>query len=186
MTLINLFCCYEKVFILMNIWMIRKSLMKQHYLKKKEFYSNLNLEDITDANYIYAKIVCKDFEIRHFWDYYDLYLKSDTLLLAVVFENFRDICLGIYELDTVKFISPPGLTWQVALKKRRVELDLSTGIDMLLMVGKGVTGGICNAVHRYAKAYNNYINDYDENKESSDINYCDVNNLYGFPMMQKL
>ena len=160
--------------------------MKQHYLKKKEFYSNLNLEDITDANYIYAKIVCKDFEIRHFWDYYDLYLKSDTLLLAVIFENFRDICLGIYELDTVKFISPPGLTWQVALKKRRVELDLSTGIDMLLMVGKGVTGGICNAVHCYAKAYNNYINDYDENKESSDINYCDVNNLFGFPMMQKL
>ena len=66
MTLINLFCCYEKVFILMNIWMIRKSLMKQHYLKKKEFYSNLNLEDITDANYIYAKIVCKDFENKTF------------------------------------------------------------------------------------------------------------------------
>ena len=50
----------------MNIWMIRKSLMKQHYLRKKEFYSNLNLEDITDANYIYAKIVCKDFENKTF------------------------------------------------------------------------------------------------------------------------
>ena len=74
----------------------------------------------------------------------------------------------------------------MAVKKRRVELDLLTGIDMLLMAGKGVTGGICNAVYHYAKAYNNYMNDYDENKESSYTNYCDVNNLYGFPMMQKL
>ena len=105
------------------ILLLRKSVYPYEYLddwekfneailpeKKKEFFSNLNLETITDANYIHAKIICKDFEIRNIWDYHDLYLKRNTLLLATVFENFRDICLGIYELDTVKFISPPGLT----------------------------------------------------------------------------
>ena len=82
--------------------MIRKSLMKHHFLKKN-FYSNLNMEDITDANYMYAKRIVKDFEIKHLGKYYDLYLKNDTLLLANVFKNFREVCLKIYHLS-------PGLT----------------------------------------------------------------------------
>ena len=92
----------------------------------------------------------------------------------------------VYELDPVKFISAPGLAWQAALKKTGVELDLLTDIGMLLMVEKGVIGAICNAVHHYAKANDRYMNDYDENKESSYINYWDVNNLNGLPMTQKL
>ena len=100
----------------MNIWITGKRLMKQHYLKKREFYSNLNLKDITDADYMHAKRVCKDFEIKNLGEYHDLYLKSDALLLADVFENLRKMCLKISELDPVKFILAPGLAWQAALK----------------------------------------------------------------------
>ena len=69
-------------------------------------------------------------------EYHDLYLKSDTLLLAVVFENFREMCLKIYELDPVKLTSPPRLVWQASLKKTKLKLELLTDIDMLLMVKK--------------------------------------------------
>ena len=86
-------------------------------------------------------------------------LKSDTLLLADVFENFRKICLKIYQLDPAKFLSAPGLAWQAALKQTEVKLELLTDIDMLLMVGKGIRGGICNKIHQYAKANNKYMED---------------------------
>ena len=94
------------------------------------------MEDITEADYIHAKRVCKHFEIKNLGEYHDLYLKSDTLLLADVFENFRKICLKIYHLDPVKFLSAPGLALEAALKKIEVKLKLLTDIDMLLMVEK--------------------------------------------------
>ena len=86
-----------------------------------------------------------------------MYLKSDTLLLADVFENFRKISLEIYELDPEKFLSSPGLAWQAAFKKTKVKLELLTNIDMLLMVG------ICHTIQRYSKANNKYMKDYDKN-----------------------
>ena len=84
--------------------MIGKDFMKQHYLKK-ELYSNLNVEEMTDVDYMYRKRVCKDFEIKYLGEYHDLHLKSDVLLLADVIENFRKMCLKCYYLDSVKFIS---------------------------------------------------------------------------------
>ena len=86
-----------------------------------------------------------------------MYVQSDTLLLADVFENFRRKCIEIYELDPSHFLSAPGLTWQACLKKTEVELVLLTNTDMLLMVEKGIQGGICHAIHRYAKANNKYM-----------------------------
>ena len=65
------------------------------------------------------------------------------------------------------FLSAPGLTWQACLKKTEVKLELLTENDMLLMVEKGIRGGICHAIHRYAKANNKYMKNYDINKESS-------------------
>ena len=96
------------------------------------------------------------------------------------------MCLDIYELDPVYFVSAPGLAWQACLKKTGVKLELLTDIDMLLMVEKGTRGGICQAIHRYAKANNKYMKNYDKNNESSYIEYLDANNLYGWAMSQKL
>ena len=92
------------------------------------------MEDITDADYMHAKRVCKDFEIKHLGEYHDLYLKRDTLLLADFFENFIKMFLKMYHLDPVNFFSSPGLAWQAALKKTEVKLELLTDIDMLLMI----------------------------------------------------
>ena len=77
--------------------------------EKEDFYSHLNMKDITDADYAHAKTVRKDFEIKNLGEYHDLYVQSDTLFLADVFENFRNMCLQIYELDPTKFLSAPGL-----------------------------------------------------------------------------
>ena len=84
--------------------------------EKVDFYSHLNLKDITDTEYAHAKRVCKDFEIKKLGEYHDLYVQSDTLLLADVFENFINMCLKIYEADSTKFLSAPGLAWQAALR----------------------------------------------------------------------
>ena len=115
-----------------------------------------------------------------------MYAQSYTLLLADVFENFRNMYLEIYELDPAKFLSASGLVWQTVLKRTRVKLDLLIDIDMLLLAEKGIRGGICHSIYRYAKLNNKYMKDYDENKESSYIQYWDVNNLYGWAMSQKL
>ena len=115
-------------------------------LEKEDFYSHLNMEDITDADYVHAKKVCKDFEIKNLGEY-DLYVQSDTLLLADVLENFRNMCLKIYELDPAKFLSAPGLVWQVALIKTKVKLYILTDTDMMLMVEKGIRGGICHSIN---------------------------------------
>ena len=80
-------------------------------LDKEAFYSELNKEDITDEDYAHYKKVLKEFKIKDRGEYHDLYVQSDTLLLADVFENFRDKCIEIYELDPVHFLSAPGLAW---------------------------------------------------------------------------
>ena len=90
-----------------------------------------------------------------------------------------EICLNIYKLDPVYFVSAPGLAWQACLKKTGVKLELLTDYDMILMIEKGIRGGICQATHRYAKANNKYMKNYDKNIESSYIEYLDANNLYG-------
>ena len=104
--------------------------------EKEDFFGHVNMEDITDADYSHAKIVFEYFEIKRLGEYHDLYVQSDTLLSADVLENFRNMCLEIYELDSVKIFSVPGLAWQAALKKTKVKLGLLTNIDMLLMVEK--------------------------------------------------
>ena len=105
------------------------------------------MEDITHADYAHAKRVCKDFEIKKLGEYHDLYVQSDALLLADVFENFRDICLKIYELDPAKLFSTPGLAWQAALKKMKIKLGFLTDIDMLIIVEKGIRRGRCPSIY---------------------------------------
>ena len=105
-------------------------------------------------------------QLKKLGEYLDLYLESDALLLDDVFENFMKLCLKIYHLDPVKILSAPGLSWQAALK----DLELLTDIYMLLMAEKNIKGGICHAIHWYAKANNKYMNDYDKIRNFSILN----------------
>ena len=127
---------------------------------KESFYSELNKKDITDEDYTHAQKVWKLFEIKNLGEYHDLYVQTDTFLLANVFEKFRDKCIEIYGLDPSYFYSVPGLAWQACLKKTGVKLELLTDIDMLMMVEKVIRGGICQSTHRYAKANNKYMKKY--------------------------
>ena len=169
---------YDKEDISKFILLLRKGVYLYEYMdywgkfneitvpQKENIYSNLNMEDITDADYIHAKTVCKNFEIKNLDEFHDLYLKSDTLFLADVFENFREMCKQNYHLDPVKFLSVLRLAWQAALRKTGVKLELLTDIDiLLLMVEKRIRAGIYHVIHRYAKANSKYMEDYNQNKE---------------------
>ena len=153
---------------------------------KESFYSSLNMENIDDIDCRQGNNVFKKFKLKHLGEYHDLYIQSDTLLLADVFENFRNMCIKVYELDPAHFLSIPGLAWQACLEKTYVKLELLTDYDMLLMVEEGIRGGICHTIHRHAKANNKYMKNFDKNKESSYIQYLDANNLYAWAMSQKL
>ena len=127
------------------------------------------------------------FEIRNRGKYHNLYVQSDTLLLAYVFENFKNMCLDIYGLDPVLLlVSAPGLAWQACLKKTKVKLELLPDYDMQLMIEKWIRGGVCQASHRYAKANNKYMKNYDKNNESSYAEYLGANNLFAWAMPHKL
>ena len=113
-----------------------------------------------------------------------MYVQSDTLLLAYLFKNFRNKCIEIYELDPAHFLSAPGLAWQACFKKTGIRLELLTDIDMLLMVEKGTRGGKCQAIHRYAKAMNKCMKNYDKNIECSYLMYLDASNLCGWECLK--
>ena len=153
---------------------------------KELFYSSLNMENIDDIDYRHGYNVFKKFKLKTLGEYHDLYVQSDTLLLPDVFENFRNMCIKVYELDPAHFLSLPGLAWQACLKKTNVKLGLLTDYDMLLMVEEGIRGGICHSIHRYAKANNKYMKNYNKNEESLYIQYLDANNICGWAMSQKL
>ena len=127
------------------------------------------MEDNSEEDYAHAQKVWDVFEIKRLGEYHDLYVQSDTLLLKDVFENFRNLCLDIYELDPVYFVSAPGLAWQACLKKTEVKLELLTDYDMILMIEKGIRRRVCQATHRYAKENNKYLKNYDKNIDSSYI-----------------
>ena len=128
----------------------------------------------------------KGFKLENLGGYHDSYVQSDTLLLVDVFNNFRDMSTKEYELDPGHFLSLLGLVWQAYLKKTNIELELLIDYDMLLMVEEGIRGGICHSIHRYAKANNKYMKNYNKDEESSYIQYVDANNLYGWVISKKL
>ena len=145
------------------------------------------MSKISESDYKHAQRVWEEFGIRNIGDYHDLYLRTDVVLPANVFEAFRDTCLKHYSLDPVHFYTAPGLAWKACLEKTGVRLELLTDPDMLLMFERGIQGGITQAVHRYASANNKYMGDlYDLSKESSYLQYLNANNLYGWAMSQPL
>ena len=154
---------------------------------KEAFYSKLTDECISDDDYKHAHAVWDEFGMKTFKDYHDLYNVSDVLLLADVFENFRDVCMKNYQLDPAWYYTAPGLAWDACLKKTGVELELLSDPDMLLMFEKGIRGGISMISNRHGKANNSYMDDeYDDKRATKYITYLDANNLYGWAMCKPL
>ena len=153
---------------------------------KEEFYSILNNEHITDEDYSHAQNVWTTFQLQTMGEYHNLYLKSDILLLADVFENFRKTCLQYYKLDPCHYFTSPGLSWDALLKMTNIQLELMTDIDMFQFIEKGMRGGISYITNRYGKANNKYMREYNEKAPSKYIMYLDANNLYGWAMSQYL
>ena len=168
------------------LWTVSKSLIKQKLPTKDQFYSVLNDQDITNDEYNHARKVWKTFNIKTMGEYHDLYLKSDVLLLADVFKNFRKTCMQYYKLDPCHYFTSPGLSWDAILKMTNIKLELMTDVDMFQFIEKGMRGGVSYITNRYGKANNKYMKEYDKKAPSKYIMYLDANNLYGWTMSQYL
>ena len=172
----------------------------KEFPNKKEFYSILYQKDISDKEYEHGKKIfdkyCKTFK-----DYLMIYQKLDVLILADVFENFRELCLKYYEIDPAYCYSAPGLSWNAGLKYTKIELDLLTDKDMLDMFKSGIRGGFSGVLgKRYVEANNKYLTK-ETTKTSKETTkaledqkiknpnylwYTDANNLYGSGISEKL
>ena len=150
------------------------------------FHSRLKDANISKQDYEHANKVWETFRMETMRDYHDLYLKTDVLLLVDVFEEFRNICIRNYELDPAWYLTTPGLSWDACLKTTGIELELLHDQDMLLMIERGIRGGVSMISNRYSKANNKYMEEYDPSKPSTYITYLDANNLYGWAMSKKL
>ena len=154
--------------------------------ERSKFFSELNDEETSIDDFLHVHRVWREFGLKNMKEYHDLYLTTDILLLADVFENFRKICQTHYELDPAHFFTAPGLAWEAMLKFSEVRLELLHDVDMLQMVERGMRGGNVNAFCRFSQANNKFMENFDEKKPSKFIVYLDANNLYGWAMSKPL
>ena len=153
----------------------------------ESFYSKLTEKSIKKEDYEYAEKVWNKLNIKNLGDYHDLYLKTDVLLLADVFEKFRDICLEQYNLDPAHFLTTPSLGWDSWQKMTGESVENLTNNDMYTLFRENIRGGICTTgSKRYTTANNKYLPDYDKSKPSTFNIYVDANNLYGYGMISSL
>ena len=154
---------------------------------QEAFFSKLSGKGITKKDYKHVCNVWNTFNFNTLKEYHELYNETDVLLLADVFENFRDSSLKTYKLDPAHYFTAPGLAWDACLKITGIELELLTDPDMLLMFEKGIRGGISIISNRYGKANNKYMGrDFNKKKLLKFLMYLDANNLYGCAMSMKL
>ena len=147
---------------------------------KEAFYSRLTGKDISDEDYAHAQKVWDVFEMDNLQDYHNLYLETDVLLLADVFENFRNICIENYKLDPAYYYTAPSLAWDACLKMGDAKLELLTDVNMLLMFERGIRGGVSMISNRYGKANNKYMDDkFNPSEPSKYIQYVDKQSLWG-------
>ena len=151
----------------------------------ENLYSKLTGGDICDEDYTHDKIVWEEFKCKTMGDNHDLYLKSDVLILADVFENFRKNGREYYNLDPAHYFSCHGFAWDAMLKMTDINLKLITDIDMYQMVETGLRGGVSYISDRYSKPNNKYLSDYDKNKDSSYLIFLDANGLWVNPYQQE-
>jgi len=150
------------------------------------FYDQINDEPLKISDYERAQKTWMHFGMQTLQNYHDLYLLSDVLLLADVFENFRNAMMKEHNLDCLHFVTLPSLAWASALKFTGVELDLITDPDAYLMIENNMRGAIATISHRHAEANNPLVEGYDPTKPTSYITYLDANNLYGDAMSKPL
>lgn len=153
---------------------------------KENFYSQLSDSHISDGDYEHAQVVWNAFCAKTLGEYSDLYLKTDVLLLAEVFENFRTICLITYKLDPCQYLTTPSLSWNAMMKYTAVELQLLTDYEMIQFVKSAIRGGISQVSKRYSEANNKFMKNYNANEDDKFMVYLDVNNLYGDSMRRCL
>ncbi len=140
---------------------------------------------VTSDQYRHAETVFETFGCKSIGDFHDLYLLSDTLLLACVFEEFRNVCYDVYGLDPAYYFSASNLSLQAFLKTTNAKVELLSERDHLSMVEKMTRGGISSIYQsRLVTANNRYCPDYDENKDTTYLLFLDANSLYGTVMEQ--
>lgn len=161
---------------------------KEKSLSPQEtFFNDLSKESTSDEEYTFAKYLWEKMSCQSLQDYHDVYLLQDILLLADVFERFRSVCLETYGLDPAHYytVCRIGLGCLSEAEKSRVTNSL-TDKDQHMFLESGIRGGISSITHRYAKANNTYLEDYNPEQPSSHIIYLNENNLYGWAMSQPL
>ena len=193
---LNRFCENEKSKI--NL-LSRKQYFPYNYINKIEvleekkippmqaFNNDLTQEKISLENYNQVKLIWKTFNIETIKEFLELYVTSDTILLADVFEAYRTLSLKIYGLDPAWYVSAPSFSFEAALKTTGIEIELLTDIDAYLMLEQGIRGGISQVNLRYASANNSHMKEkFKPEEEISYILYLDMNALYSYSMDQPL
>ncbi|KAK3928252.1 putative DNA polymerase [Frankliniella fusca] len=153
---------------------------------KECFTSDLTTEEISEEDYEHALKVFKIFDMKNLYDYHDLYILLDTVLLSCVFEAFRRLAIKNYHLDPAFYFSLPGLSWDAALLYTGFKLELITDMKTHLMWEKSMRGGVATINERLMECNNPYVSGYDPSKESVYLLYSDANNLYGYSLSRKL
>ena len=153
---------------------------------RESFYSKLTQSECSVEDYEHAQLVWKTFGLRNMQEYHDLYLLTDVLLLADVFESFREFSLKNYHLDPAHYYTSPGLSFDACLKMTRAKIELLADSDSLLFFESAIRGGVSMITHRYARANNPHLEHHDPLLPSSYLQYYDANNLYGWSMSQPL
>ena len=163
-----------------------EKVFKDKFTDRCRYFSSLKGKCISENDYSNATNFWNTFERNTMGDYHDLYLKTDVLLLADVFEKFINTYLEYYGLIPCHYFTSLGLSWDAMLKMTEIELDLISDIDMHLFIEKRMRGGISNIAKRCSKASNKYMQSYDVNVPSKFITYLDANNLCDWEMSQYL
>ena len=153
---------------------------------KKPFYKSLKNKLYSEKDYLQAVKTWNNFEMKSMGYYHDLYLKTDVLLLADVFEKFINRSLEFYKLDLSYYFSSPGLSWDAVLRMAEIKLEPISDIDKYYFVERGLRGGISYISKKFSEANNKFMKNYNPTKESKYIIDLDGNNLCGWEMSRYL
>ena len=153
---------------------------------REKFFNDLSKKHISDADYAFVKQLWNTFNLKNLGELHDLYMETDTLLLADVFENYRKVIHRNYGLDPVHFYTAPSLSWSAGLKFTNVKLEIPLDVNMHIFFDRGLRGGISMVAEHFARANNKYMEDFDSSSQQSFIQLVDANNLYGWSMSQML